>query len=285
MRQRASRLRLGWIAFPGLVGLVLVVFGGVRRFDFVRWDDDINITQNPLLTAPWSWSTAKALFSAEQALRFKPVHWLVDRAIFAAAGFAPAAWHALNLVLHLAATLLFFGVLRRMLGRVGHGDDGPERKDVRDGVAALAAALWAVHPLRAEPVAWATASPYPLTAVWLLASFWFYLAAHEDRPERRHVRLTAAWLLAVLGYASYPVGATFGLWLVAVDAWWLRVAPARGAGGREWRAWLGKHTAFLAPAVLATGVTVWTRFAHPGIFTDAPAVEAVAAERPAAARN
>lgn len=263
-----------WLAAAGLVAVVLAVFGGVRRFDFVRWDDDINITQNPLLTAPWSWPMAKALFSAEQALRFKPVHWLVDRAVFAAAGFEPVAWHALNLGLHLAATLLFFAVLRRMLARVDRGD-GMKRDNARDTLAALGAGLWAVHPLRAEPVAWATASPYPLTAVWLLASFWFYLAAHEDGPERRGGRLAAAWVLAVLGYASYPVGATFGLWLVAVDVWWLRVRPARDDGGREWRAWLGKHTAFLAPAVLATGVTVWTRFAHPGIFTDAPGVGTV----------
>lgn len=265
------RAKSVWIARAGLVAIVLAVFGGVRRFEFVRWDDDINITQNPLLTAPWSWSTAKALFSAEQALRFKPFHWLVDRAVFTAAGFEPAAWHALNLGLHLAATLLFFGVLRRMLARLGTA----ENASARDILAALATALWAVHPLRAEPVAWATASPYPLTAVCLLASFRFYLVAPEAEPGARRKRLVAAWVFAVFGYTSYPVGATYGLWLIAVDAWWLRVMPTRAATRGEWRAWAAKHAAFLAPAVLATGVTLWTRFASPGIFPDAPSVGAV----------
>jgi protein O-mannosyl-transferase len=140
--------------------LVAGVSASVLGFGLVRWDDDINLTQNPLLTEPWSWSLAGKLLDAGQALRFKPVHWLVDRAVHGLVGFDPAGWHALNLALHLVATLLFHAVLRRLLARMTSAADGVRA----DAAAWLGAALRAVHPLRAETVAWATASPYPLTA-------------------------------------------------------------------------------------------------------------------------
>src|SRR3954469_19461012 len=67
-----------WPFFILLTGAIAWVFWPVLGFEFVRWDDDINITQNPLLTRPWSWSLVGQFFSAEQALRFKPLHWLFD---------------------------------------------------------------------------------------------------------------------------------------------------------------------------------------------------------------
>lgn len=267
------RKRFLLVGPASLALLVAGVFAPVLGFGFVRWDDDINLTQNPLLTEPWSWSLAGKLFDAGQALRFKPVHWLVDRAFHGLVGFDPAGWHALNLALHLVATLLFFAVLRRLLARVA-----PEAGGVRaDAAAGLVAALWAVHPLRAETVAWATASPYPLTAVWLLGSFGCYLAANESAAGtgRRRAWFVAAWLLAVAAYGTYPIAATYGLWLIAVDVWWLRIGPARGAPAHAWFAWAGKHAAFLAPAAAATAVTLATRLAQPGIFTEAPTLDSV----------
>lgn len=257
----------------GLLALVGAVFHAVPGFAFVRWDDDINVTQNPLLTAPWSWSLVGQLLDGDQALRFKPLHWLCFRVLHAGFGFEPAAWHAFGLALHAAAAVLFYAVLRRVFALTAWGGNNP----AAGGWAALAgAAWWAVHPLRAEVVAWVTASPYALTAVLLLASFLCYLKAAE-KTGRAARWLGASWALAVLAYASYPVGLTYGLWLMAVDRWLLPPAGADGGAKRvriDW-AWWGKHAAFLAPAVLALGVTVWSRFTAPGVFTAAPDVAAV----------
>ena len=259
--------------WPGGLGLVLLValtFWPVLTFDFVRWDDDNNITHNPLLTAPWSWDLVTQMFSGNQALRFKPLHWLGNRGLHALFGFEPVAWHAFNLALHLAATVLFYVVLRQVFGRLA-----PDAKKLRADWAAFAGAgLWALHPLRAEAVAWATASTYPLTAVALLGSFACYLQAFATRGRRW---LFAAWVLAVAAYASYPVAITYGLWLMAADCWLLPGdAEKEGpwATGRS-RAWGVKHAAFLAPAALAVGVTLWSRYAAPGMFTTAPTVESV----------
>lgn len=259
--------------WPGALGLVLLAaltFWPVLTFDFVRWDDDNNITRNPLLTAPWSWDLVAQMFSGNQALRFKPLHWLCNRGMHGLCGFEPAAWHAFNLGLHLAAMVLFYVVLRQVFGRLA-----TDAKKFRADWAAFAGAgLWALHPLRAEAVAWATASTYPLTAVALLGSFACYLRAFATRGRRW---LSGAWVLAVAAYASYPVAVTYGLWLMAADCWLLSDGKENDgpwAAGRS-RAWWVKHAAFLAPAALAVGVTLWSRFTAPGMFTAAPTVESV----------
>jgi hypothetical protein len=108
-------------------------------------------------------------------------------------------------------------------------------------------------------VAWVTASTYPLTAVCLLGSFQSYLGAHGKAgvaPDRG--RLAVAWLLAVAAYASYPIGATYGFWLMTVDAWLLKIAPGRLRSLTEpsTRCWWAKHALFLAPAAVAVGFTI-----------------------------
>ncbi len=251
-----------WPGALGLLAVVAAVFWPVLGFAFVRWDDDINITQNPLLTAPWSWSLLERLFDSDQALRFKPLHWLCFRALHDAFGFNPAAWHGFSLALHVVATGLFYWVLRRVFDFLG--------LRLAAWAALAGAAVWALHPLRAEVVAWSTASPYSLTAVMLLASFACYLEA-ALRPAPARGWLVGSWIFAVLAYASYPVGATYALWLMATDRWLL---PAKAGQVRD-PAWWTKHTLFLGPAVLTVALTVWSRFTTPGIFTAAPSVESV----------
>lgn len=260
----------GWPGHLALALLVGLVYRPVLGFDFVRWDDDINITQNPLLTAPWSGTLAAQFFGGDQALRFEPLHWLCFRVLHALCGFNPAGWHAFNLGLHLVAAGLFYGILRTVFRRM---DAGRGKIPVAAG-AWLGAALWALHPLRAEAVAWATASTYPLTTVGLLASFACYLRARTG-PSRRW--LVLAWIFAVAAYGSYPVGLTYGLWLMAVDRW---LPPAVTPGDRPGKSGLNpagwvRPAWFLAPAVLAVGVTLWSRFTAPGIFVAAPTLQSV----------
>ncbi len=261
-----------WPGGLALLTLIGAVFWPVLGFDFVRWDDDINITQNPLLTMPWSWTLVGRFLDSDQALRFKPLHWLCFRVLHSAFGFDPVGWHAFNLALHAVATLLFYYILRRVFGPLGTSGG-----QAHGGWAALVGAtVWALHPLRAEVVAWATASTYSLTAVCLLASFACYLEAHY-RPSRARRWLGFAWLWAVAAYASYPVSITYGLWLMAVDRW-LRPAETvkTGSGpGSPNAAWFARHACFLAPAALAVGLTLWSRFLTPGIFIAAPTVESV----------
>lgn len=250
---------------------VLAVYWPVLTFDFVRWDDDISVTQNPLFTEAWTGESWKWVWGTDIALRFKPLHWLVFKAVRETAGFHPAAWHGIGLTLHLLTALALLTVSRQMLG--WHYPNLAERRVVI--AATVTTLLWALHPLRAEPVAWVTGSTYPLTAWCLVNSFAFYWKAHAPKEAVKKRRwLVASWVLAVAGYASYPVGLTYGLWLVLVDLWLLRglAAPEQSfsPGSVQWRRWLGKVAAFNLPALLALAPTAWGRFTGPGIFTEAP---------------
>jgi len=260
---------LDWLA---LAALVAVVFWPVLTFDFVRWDDDIAVLQNPLLTEPWSWSLAGQFLTGEQALRFKPLIHLCFRLLHAVFGFNPIGWHAFSLGLHVAATVLYYVILRRIFRQLV-----PAATESWVGWGAgLGAALWALHPLRAEAVAWVTAASYPLTALGLLLSFACYLEAWQN-PARARRWLVLAWGFAVSAYGSYPVSVTYGLWLVAVDRWLLPAAPPPSGPG--WfslnRSLVAKYAWFLVPAGLAVGITLWSRLMTPGIFSAAPTVQSV----------
>jgi hypothetical protein len=261
-----SRLLAPWIVGAATV----LTYWPVVSFDFVRWDDDINITGNPLLNAPWSWSLVGQMFTSEHALRFKPLHWLLFRGLRAAFDFNPAAWHVFNLLLHTAAAVLLVVVLRQVFRIIA-----PQLPQNRIEIAAvLGAVIWTVHPLRAEVVGWATASTYSLTAVGLLASFSCYLRA-ATCAMRRGRWLTISWLFALAAYASYPVGVTYGLWLMAVDRWLLKADTGHGENiTRRPISWV-KYAAFLLPAMAAIISTGWSRFVTPGIFAPAPDIHSV----------
>jgi hypothetical protein len=232
----------------------------------------VNVTENQLITEPWSWPLVTKLLNGDTALRFKPLTWLIYRGMHAGFGFQPAAWHSLSLLLHLGAVLLFWAVLRQQLARFRPQAD----PTALEAAALLGAAVWAVHPARAEPACWVTATPYPLLAVCLLGSFWFYTRAAigPAGPQRRR-DWVLAWLLALLGYTAYPVGVTYGLWLVAADLWVFQVAPDSQAGRGAILRWLARHAAFLLPAVASMAVTWASSSTTPWLYPAPPTLEQV----------
>jgi len=241
--------------------LVVAVFWPAVGFDFVRWDDPVNVTQNPLITEPWSGALVAKILNGDTALRFKPLPWLIYRGVHAVFGFNPAAWHALSLVLHLGATLLFCAVLAQLLARLR-----PETPvETRRLLAWAGAAVWAVHPAHIEPACWVTATPYPLMVIFLLGSFWSYGRG----------RLTVAWLLALAAYATYPVGATYGLWLMVADIWIFRTAPVRWRAVTEVGPWLLRHFLFLAPAAVGLWITWKSSSSTPWLYPAPPSLAEV----------
>jgi hypothetical protein len=266
-----EKQRIGWLG-AGLILLVSAVYWPALRFDFVRWDDPVNVTHNPLITEPWSWSLVAKLLNGDTALRFKPLTWLIYRGVHAGFGFNPHAWHALSLGLHLGATLLFWRVLHQLLIRFR-----PQAGAITLEFAAwIGAAAWAVHPARAEPACWVTATPYALLTICLLGSFWCYCrATWSAEPRLRRRDFVWAWILAVLGYAAYPVGVTYGLWLMAADLWIFRAAPDLQGAWRQIWPWLCRHALFLLPAVASMLVTWSSSSTTPWLYPAPPSLAEV----------
>ena len=257
--------------FAGSLALLtvnLLVFWPVLGFDFVRWDDDINITRNPLLQAPWSWDLLRQLFGAEQALRFKPLYWLLCRAQSGVFGLSPGAWHACSLALQAGSAVLGFLVLQELLSRWRRDDSASV------WFAWLGAALWSVHPLRAEVVGWATGETYSLATCWLLAALLCYLQAQK---KRGWPWLLASWVLAAGSFSSYPIGLAFGLWLAGLD-WWLNQLALEADKPKPLAPVLPgliRIGGFLLPATFALVPTLWARYTTPGIFTQAPDLDSI----------
>jgi tetratricopeptide (TPR) repeat protein len=231
---RRERLRpAAWAA--ALAAAVAAAFWPVLANGFVNWDDPGNIVHNPWLgrldPAGLLWTFRTTLYG-----HFQPLAWLslsLDAKVW---GLDPSGFHLTSLVLHAAAAVLLFVLLRRLLG------GGPDA----DLPAAASAALFALHPLRVESVAWATERRGQLALLFQLVSALLYARAVARDPERPDLRAPlAAYALALL---SKVTAAVFPGLLVALDLGLRRRAPLKRVLTEK------IPFAFAAAAALALGV-------------------------------
>jgi tetratricopeptide (TPR) repeat protein len=182
---RRDGLRAFTIAFAAVL-----VFAPILSNDWVSWDDPEAIVENDALrdpgVVPWAFSTS-------HMSHFQPLSWLLWASAGRLFGFTPEVFHGLSLLFHVInAVLLYF-----LMGQLGLGRNA----------SAIATLLYAVHPLRVEPVAWASAFPYLLSTSLVLAATLFYL--------RRSVAASA--LLYAGSILARPAAFAFPLVLLTVD--------------------------------------------------------------------
>ena len=214
MHQQVTVNHVVFRALPGLllVAAVIIVFAPVAGYEFLSWDDNLNIAKEDLLDRP-----------AEEALRlfwsgpyfsfYIPVTrtlWLaLARVTEVESALSPRPFHLTNLAVHCLNVLLVFGLLHRFTRR--------------DESAFVGALLFALHPLQVEPVAWVTGLKDVLGAFFGLAALWFYLPAggRSAPPRVEALRYAAASALFALGLLSKPgvvavplIAAVFDLWIV-----------------------------------------------------------------------
>jgi hypothetical protein len=161
---RTGRRELAFTAL-GLLVLVALVYGRAVGFGFVDWDDDAYILRNPLVPHPLSHGLHTLLLTPMVGYP-QPLPILSQHLDFLLGGGRPWAFHLSNLLLHTGNAFLFALILRGL--------------GVRTLMAFLGAALWAVHPLSAEAVCWATGRKDLLATTFLLFALW----AFPLRPSR-----------------------------------------------------------------------------------------------------
>lgn len=254
--------------------------------DFVMFDDDINVYQNPHLGDLTAERIQWAFTDRTYMHRFMPLGWLAWCGLLAGAGLDPAAYHAANVVLHAINAVLVFGLVRQLLRFVVR-HSAKRCDDSHVGLlATLAALLWAVHPLRVEVVAWASGLLYLQATAWALLSGGLFLAALQS-PRRRSFFLHGAAILTFgLSVATYPVALG---WPVAFLALVLfrREPPNPSRGGEEspgyrnsarWFTPAATFALALAGVLAAVGarVAVTSYWSAPEGLTDYPLAERVA---------
>jgi tetratricopeptide (TPR) repeat protein len=239
VRPRRGRTnRHAWFAAAALLVAVFLVFGQVGGYGFVDYDDDEYVFGNPHLRDGSLPERVRWAFTSLHASNWHPLTWLsfiADDALF---GLDPGRMHAENLALHGLNVLLLLLLLVRLTGAPGKS--------------ALVAALFAVHPLRAESVAWVTERKGLLMALFSLGALHAHLW-RARRPGRGRsavvAALTAGALLAKPQAVALPA-------LLLVFDWWPLGRIGSGASPAARRRAVLEKLPLLAMACAVTALTV-----------------------------
>jgi protein O-mannosyl-transferase len=167
------------------------------------WDDDRYVTENPLLTAPDG--LKQIWFSAHRQSQYFPLAYTTFRFERALWGLNPVGYHLVNILLHGLNALLVWTLLRR-LAMPG---------------AWLAAALWALHPVQVESVAWITELKNTQSTLFCLLAVLAWLRFADQHTTRRWWFYGAALLLQALALFSKTTACTLPAALLLV-LWWRR---------------------------------------------------------------
>ncbi len=169
-------MRRDWQIMALLAAATVVVFWQVSRHEFVNYDDPAYVTYNPIVQQGLTWPGVVWAFGQlhGEATYWHPVTWLshmLDCQLF---GLKPAGHHLTSLLLHTLNTLLLFGLLRRMTGR--------------RGPSAMVAALFALHPLQVDSVAWIAERKNVLSTFFCMLALWAYARYAEVRSPMSNVQ-------------------------------------------------------------------------------------------------
>jgi tetratricopeptide (TPR) repeat protein len=214
--------------------ITLAIYAPAQHFGFLSFDDPDYITSNPHVSGGITGAGLVWALTAFHAGTWMPVTWLSYLIDVALHGVDAGWFHITNVALHVASTLALFGVLVRLTGAAG-----------RSG---FVAALFAVHPLHVESVAWIAERKDVLSTLFWWLAIGAY-AAYVRRPSRSRYALVAGCFAA--GLMAKPMLVTLPLTLLLLDVWPL----GRLDGVRGWRVLIREKLPLLALSVISTVVT------------------------------
>jgi len=183
-----------------------LVFGPTVGHEFINLDDDVCVYENPWITHGLTADAIKWAFSNRHGGNSDPLTWISHIVDWQFYGGNAGGHHLTNVLLHAATVVLLFLVLQQM--------------SARPWPSALAAALFAIHPLRVESVAWVTERKDVLSGLFFMLTLWAY-TSYARRPFSL-VRYLAVMILFVLGLMSKPMLMTLPCVLLLLDYWPLK---------------------------------------------------------------
>jgi Flp pilus assembly protein TadD len=221
---------------------------------FVDWDDLDNFIANPSYRG-LGWTQLKWMWTTFLLGHWVPATWMTLGLDYLVWGMNPVGYHLTNVLLHTANAAVFYLVALRLL-RAAMPPAGPSDFFAWRLSAALAALLFAVHPLRVESVAWITERRDVLSGLFYLLAVWAYLRDAEVAGTRSVRRRGWYWLsLGSFGLAllSKAITVTLPIVLIVLDVYPLR-RLGRDTGGwwspQSRRRWLEKIPFVLASAAV-----------------------------------
>jgi tetratricopeptide (TPR) repeat protein len=235
--------------------------------DFLNYDDDHYVTANPHVNSGLLWQNVTWGFTHAYAANWHPLTWLSHMLDVRLYGLHPAGHHLTNLLFHSVNTVLLFLLLRSLTGAVWRS--------------AFVAALFGLHPLHVESVAWIAERKDVLSGFFLILTLWAYAryarlqatglqnelhASRFTSPVSRYSRPASLWyaialLCFVLGLMSKPMLVTVPFVLLLLDIWPLErlQLTTQRSQLKTLLPLLYEKVPFLAISAAACAVTVWAQ--------------------------
>ena len=185
-----------------LVVITWLVFGQTVRYDFVNYDDNEYVYANPAITSGLTPQGITYAFSGRHARNWHPLTTLSHMLDCQLWGIRAGGHHLTNLVLHTIAVVLLFLVLKQMTGAIWQST--------------FVAALFAIHPLRVESVAWISERKDVLSAIFFMLTLGAYFHYARSPSLGRYVTMS---IMFALGLLSKSMLVTVPFILLLLDYW------------------------------------------------------------------
>ena len=229
-----SKISEYWVTVgirAGLIALIWFVFGQTRNFPFINFDDPEYVYEVPEINSGLTLHNVAWAFTHWPSTNWFPLKNISHMFEFQFFGFNPGAFHLMNVALHMIAAMLLFIVLRKMTGRIWQS--------------AFVAAIFAIHPLRAESVVWIEERKDVLSGVFFMLTLLAYLLYTRKPSVARYLTMS---ILFACGLLSKPMLVTAPMILLLLDYWPLTRMNDRRA---FWRLLVEKIPLFVLAAAVA----------------------------------
>ena len=211
-----ARLHPRWLTIAVCLFLALAVwavFGQIRHHGFVNYDDDRYVYENPAIAHGLSWNGFVWAFTRTLGDNWHPLTTLSHMLDCQLYGLHPGGHHLTSVLLHAVTAILLFLVLRKMTGAFWR--------------CAFVAAVFAIHPLRVESVAWISERKDVLSGLFFMLTLWAYACCVQKQEVIRNPPVSSfqspsywfALLFFSLGLMSKPMLVTLPFVLLLLDCW------------------------------------------------------------------
>jgi tetratricopeptide (TPR) repeat protein len=218
--------------------LTLAVYGQVLWHDFVNYDDPPFVLANPYIRSGVTLDAIRWAFTSSYESNWAPLTWISHMLDVQLFGMNPAGHHLVNVLFHVANAVLLFLFLKRATGATWQST--------------AVAALFALHPLHVESVAWVAERKDMLSAFFWMLSLLAYVRYAQSPGVSRY--LTALGVFS-LGLMAKPMLVTLPLTLLLLDYWPLgRLSPTT-TGHPGLPRLIGEKVPFLVLSICASAIT------------------------------
>lgn len=201
-----------------LATVTIALYSQVRSYSFLGWDDRYYVTENSHIQGGLAWSTIRWAFTSMEEANWHPLTWLSHALDYQLFALDPAGHHFDNVLIHALNAALLFLLLVWVTKRVGPS--------------LMVAALFALHPLNVESVAWVAERKNVLSTLFFILAIAAYVW-YAQKPDWRRYLLVATLFAA--GLMAKPMVITLPFVLLLLDYWPLERTTESGASSSSVR--------------------------------------------------